>query len=420
MYGIRFNTLSDEMRADALTDCRKGLKLLEERIGPGNDFLGWLDLPAKMEGGFTPDEIVTKFHGLDDVVVIGIGGSYLGFRAVLEALENPFHSTGPRIHFAGHHIAAGYMKQLLDYLENRSFGIIVISKSGTTTEPAIAFRFLYDRLHRQYGMEGIKKRVVIITDENKGTLRRLSSDLGLQSAVVPDDVGGRYSVFSPVGLVPLAAAGIDTKALLAGARAAMLHIRERFEPEKNPALAYAVYRNSCYREGKKIEIFSSFRPELHYTAEWWKQLFGESEGKGGKGVYPASVSLTTDLHSMGQWIQDGERNIFETVVDVEADESIKISASEGNGDGLNYLQGRELNEINRIALRATVDAHRSGGVPCAVFTIPELSPGHVGAFLYTLEYACGISAYCLGVNPFDQPGVEAYKKKMFQMLGKPS
>lgn len=419
MYEIHFKADAESLRDDALADCRRGLTTLEERQGPGKEFLGWLDLPARMEDHGELANIAAGFHGLDDVVVIGIGGSYLGFRAVLSALENPLRSARPRIHFAGHHLASGYMKQLLDYLENRSFGIVVISKSGTTTEPALAFRFLYDRLHRQYGIEGVRHRVAVITDEKKGTLRRLASDLGLKSAVVPDDVGGRYSVFSAVGLLPLAVAGVNVKALLSGAKEAMLHIREKRDPEKNPALAYAAYRHSAYRSGKGIEILASYRPELHYVSEWWKQLFGESEGKQGRGIYPASVDLTTDLHSMGQWLQEGERRIFETVIDVEQDLPLKLFATADDGDGLNYLEGRELNEVNRIALRATLDAHRSGGVPCAVFSVPELNAEHVGSLLYTLEYACGISGYALGVNPFDQPGVEAYKKNMFRMLGKP-
>lgn len=419
MYGIRFSADPQYVQADALADCRRGLTTLEEQIGPGNEFLGWLDLPSRMEHHEEIGSIAGFFRGLDDVVVIGIGGSYLGFRAVLSALENPLRPARPRIHFAGHHLASGYLKDLLDYLENRSFGVVVISKSGTTTEPAVAFRFLYDRLHRQYGLEGIRHRVAVITDEKKGTLRQLATDLGLKSAVVPDDVGGRFSVFSPVGILPLAIAGMDVTALLAGAKEAMLHIREKRTPEKNPALAYAAYRHSSYRNGKGIELLASYRPELHYVAEWWKQLFGESEGKQGRGIFPASVDLTTDLHSMGQWLQEGERRIFETVIDVEHDQPLKLFATEDDGDGLNYLEGRELNEVNRIALRATLEAHRAGGVPCAVFSVPELNPEHVGSFLYTLEYACGISGYALGVNPFDQPGVEAYKKNMFRMLGKP-
>jgi glucose-6-phosphate isomerase len=419
MSGIHFETQPETILSDALKDCQKAMKILEERTGPGAEFLGWLDLPAMMETDDLAGRVADTMKGLDDVVVIGIGGSYLGFRAVLSALENPFRSTKPRIHFAGHHLSSGYLKQLLDYLENRSFGIIVISKSGTTTEPAIAFRFLFDRLQRQYGLTGVKERAVVITDAKKGTLRRLAEDLGLQSGIVPDDVGGRFSVFSAVGLVPLAVAGVDVKALLSGAKQAMLHIRERYDEAKNPALAYAAYRNSCYRTGKKIELFASYRPELHYVAEWWKQLFGESEGKKNRGIFPASVDLTTDLHSLGQWIQEGERTIFETVIDVENDISLKMFRTENDGDGLNYLAGREMNEINRIALRATAEAHRSGGVPVATFVVPELNAYHTGALLYTFEYACGISAYALGVNPFDQPGVEAYKKNMFRMLGKP-
>ena len=419
MFGIRFEAQPETILSDALKDCQTAMKTLEERTGPGSEFLGWLDLPSSMKEDGLAAGVANAMKGLDDVIVIGIGGSYLGFRSVLAALENPFRSSKPRIHFAGHHLSSGYMKQLLDYLENRSFGIIVISKSGTTTEPAVAFRFLFDRLHRQYGAGGVKKRVVVITDEKKGTLRRLADDLQLQSGVVPDDVGGRYSVFSAVGLVPLAVAGVDVKALLDGAEQAMLHVREKYNEATNPALAYAAYRNSCYRSGKKIELFASYRPELQYVAEWWKQLFGESEGKENKGIYPASVQLTTDLHSMGQWIQEGERTIFETVIDVENDASLKILKAESDGDGLNYLAGRELNEINRIALRATMEAHRSGGVPVAMFLVPELNAHHIGALLYTFEYACGISAYALGVNPFDQPGVEAYKKNMFRMLGKP-
>ncbi len=419
MSEIRFETGPEILSPDAVKDCQAAMKTLEDRNGAGSDYLGWLDLPAIMTDDRLPADVAAAMQHLDDVVVIGIGGSYLGFRSILSALENPFRETKPRIHFAGHHLGSGYMKQLLDYLENRSFGIIVISKSGTTTEPALAFRFLFDRLNRQYGEEDVRKRVVVITDEKKGTLRQLAEKMQLQSGVVPDDVGGRFSVFSPVGLVPLAVAGVDTKALLEGAGQAMLQVREKYDADSNPALAYAAYRNSCYRNGKKIELLASYRPELHYVSEWWKQLFGESEGKQNRGIFPASVDLTTDLHSMGQWIQEGERTIFETVIDVEKDASLQVFEIDGDGDGLNYLAGRELNDINRIALRATMEAHRSGGVPVAEFIVPELDARNMGALLYTFEYACGISAYALGVNPFDQPGVEAYKKNMFRMLGKP-
>lgn len=419
MVALKFETNKSLIQEQVLTDCQTAMQTIENKTGSGSEFLGWLDLPTTMQADNLAKKVADSMHQLDDVVIIGIGGSYLGCRAILNSLENPFRSSKPRIHFAGHHLGSGYLKQLLDYLENRSFGIIVISKSGTTTEPAIAFRFLYERLHHQYGNEGIIKRVVVITDEKKGTLRKLVNENNLLSGVVPDTVGGRFSVLSAVGLVPLAVAGIDTDSLLLGAEAAMNQVRHSTQFDTNLALAYATYRNSCYRSGKKIEILASYRPELHYLSEWWKQLYGESEGKNHQGIFPASVDLTSDLHSMGQLIQDGERSIFETVIDVEQDAELKMFSTKDDGDGLNYLANRSVNEINRIALKATMQAHIDGEVPCATFTLPSLTPTHLGELIYTFEYACAISAYSQNVNPFDQPGVEAYKSNMFRMLGKP-
>ncbi|MBW7857691.1 MAG: glucose-6-phosphate isomerase [Leptonema sp. (in: Bacteria)] len=416
---LKFETNQNLINESVLKDCQTAIQTIENKTGAGSEFLGWLDLPVSMKTDQLAKQVADSMHQLDDVIVIGIGGSYLGCRAILSSLENQFRPSKPKIHFAGHHLSAGYLKQLLDYLENRSFGIIVISKSGTTTEPAIAFRFLFERLNRQYGTEGVRKRVVVITDEKKGTLRKLANDFGLLSGVVPDDVGGRFSVLSAVGLVPLAVGGIDIQSLLAGAESAMNSVRRVTQFNENPALAYAVYRNSCYTSGKKIELLASYRPELHYVSEWWKQLYGESEGKNNQGIFPASVDLTSDLHSMGQWIQEGERSIFETVIDVEQDAELKMFITKDDGDGLNYLADRNLNEINRIALQATMQAHIDGGVPCATIKLPSVNAYHLGELIYMFEYGCAISAYSQNVNPFDQPGVEAYKSNMFRMLGKP-
>lgn len=424
MDGIKFDMEHSGRHPakDVIEDAIRARQVLESRKGPGNDFLGWLDLPEKIDDALIRDveEAASMIRKCDGLVVVGIGGSYLGARAVIDALTNPVQSDFP-IHYAGHHLDSHYHSGLLENLSQKKYAINVISKSGTTTEPGLAFRFLWEDLSTRISHDEMKHHVVATTDAKKGSLRALSDKVGLKTFVIPDDVGGRYSVLTPVGLLPIAAAGLNVGEFVNGAREMMQLVRssQGDSPDKNPALAYASYRNGVYRSGKKIEIMASYRPSLHHFSEWWKQLFGESEGKDGKGIYPASVDLTTDLHSMGQWIQDGERSIFETVIDVISSRSLKIPKKDEDSDGLNYLAGRDLHDVNRTALKATMEAHASGGVPVARLEVPDISERTLGAMMYMFEYACGISAYMLGVNPFDQPGVEAYKKNMFRLLGKP-
>ncbi len=399
----------------------RAAELLESRGGPGNDFLGWIDLPANLGDSdlAAVEAAAAQIREAGALVVVGIGGSYLGARAVLEALRSPFDPGFP-VYYAGHHMDAAYHRDLLKHLAGKRYAVNVISKSGTTTEPGLAFRFLWKDLAARFSADELRSLVFATTDARKGSLRTLADRQGLSTFVIPDDVGGRYSVFTPVGLLPIAAGGADIRKLIAGARAMREFLAANQKNfDANPALRYAAYRNSCYRDGKKIEIMASYNGALHYVHEWWKQLYGESEGKNGKGIFPASVDLSTDLHSMGQWMQDGERTIFETVLDVENVAGPSIEAAESDDDGLNYLAGRELNAVNRTALAATLSAHASGGVPCLRLQLRQIDEGVIGALLYMFEYACGVSAYMLGVNPFDQPGVEAYKSKMFQLLGKP-
>lgn len=400
---------------ELLEEADQARQSMESGNCAGNDFLGWMNLPETQSTGELA-KIAEKMQNFDAVVMVGIGGSYLGFRAVFDALlstGNPFHRKKPEILFAGHNLDAAYHSQLLSYLDDKSYGIVVISKSGTTTEPAVAFRLLMN--HRS---DDLKNRVVVITDEKKGTLRNLADELSLDSAVIADDVGGRFSVLSPVGILPMLIASVNADEILAGAREMAEAVR-RNSPDRNPALLYAAYRNECYRLGKKTELFVSYHDRMKTFAEWWKQLYGESEGKNGKGIFPASVQFTTDLHSMGQWIQEAERTIFETVLDVEHDIKVPVPHDEKDGDGLNYLAGKPLHEVNRVAMQATQEAHHSGGVPIANLVIDSVSERTLGQLIYFFEYACGVSALMLGVNPFDQPGVEAYKKNMFRMLGKP-
>lgn len=399
-------------------EAEKARETLEKRTGPGAEFLGWIDLPNQARQELTAlKEAAEKIRRTDALVAVGIGGSYLGSRAVIEALTMPFSPAFP-VHFAGHHLDAGYHAALLDALRGKKYSVNVISKSGTTTEPGVAFRFFYGDLSRRFSPAELRDLVFVTTDAKKGGLRKLASAVGLPSFTIADDVGGRFSVLSPVGLLPIAAAGFNIEAILDGAREMMEIVRTKKGLE-NPALAYAAYRNAAYRSGKKIEMFVSYRPRLHFLAEWWKQLYGESEGKNKKGIYPASVDLTSDLHSMGQWMQDGERTIFETVFDVESDAKLLVPPADSDDDGLGYLEGRPLNDINRTALKATLQAHDEGGVPCLRIEIPRLDEKTIGAVIYFYEYACGVSAYMLGVNPFDQPGVEAYKKAMYRLLGRP-
>ena len=393
---------------------------LEKGDGAGNDFLGWLHLPSEITTAQLDDINATARQlreQCDYVVVIGIGGSYLGAKAVIEALSDNFtafkHSDGAKVVFAGNNIGEDYLYDLMHLLEGKRFGIVVISKSGTTTEPAIAFRLLKAMLEKQVGKAEASKLIVAITDARRGALRSLATQEGYKTYVIADNVGGRFSVLTPVGLLPVAIAGFDINALVAGA----------VEMEKAPAdmmVDYAATRNALYQAGKKIEILVNFNPSLHYLAEWWKQLYGESEGKDGKGIFPASVDFTTDLHSMGQWIQEGERTIFETVITVEKQRNeVVIPTDDADLDGLNYIAGKRVDEVNKMAELGTRLAHVDGGVPCMLITLPALTEKYLGQLIYFFEKACGMSGYMLGVNPFNQPGVEAYKRNMFALLNKP-
>ena len=361
-------------------------------------------------------------QGCEYVVAIGIGGSYLGAKAVIEALSDSFAcfkpANGPRVLFAGQNIGEDYLYELMELLKGKKFGIIVISKSGTTTEPAIAFRMLKELLEAQAGKAEASKLIVAITDAKKGALRKLATEEGYKTFVIADNVGGRLSVLTPVGLLPIAAAGFDIRALLAGAKA--MEEKTATSGDDNISEVYAMTRNALYNAGKKIEILVNYNPKLHYFGEWWKQLYGESEGKDGKGIFPAAVDNSTDLHSMGQWIQDGERTIFETVISVEEQKyTAVIPTDEANLDGLNYIAGKRVDEVNKMAELGTQIAHVDGNVPNIKVTLPALTEYHLGELIYFFEKACGISGYILDVNPFNQPGVEAYKKNMFALLNKP-
>ncbi|MCF8226157.1 MAG: glucose-6-phosphate isomerase [Bacteroidales bacterium] len=404
------------------------LEMLISRDGAGNDFLGWSNLPSSI----TDDQLsaietsVAKMKGKSDIlVVIGIGGSYLGAKAVNDALSHSFEMLRlkhdqPVMIFAGHNISEDYISELTETLDNYDYSIIVISKSGTTTEPAIAFRILKEHLAGKYGNKEAVSRIIAITDAEKGALRTLAGYEGFETFEIPDDIGGRFSVLTPVGLVPLAASGFDIRQLVNGALEMENLCLSNADLNKNPAALYAATRNALYRKGKKIEILVNYHNKLHYVAEWWKQLFGESEGKDGKGIYPASVDNSSDLHSMGQYIQDGERILFETVLSVgESDRAVTIPHDEKDMDGLNYLAGKRMDEVNKMAELGTILAHIDGNVPNMRIEIPKLNEYYLGQLMYFFEIACGMSGYMLGVNPFNQPGVEAYKKNMFALLGKP-
>ena len=401
---------------------------LQNGTGKGNDFLGWLNLPAEIDEAHLADvENTAKIlrDNCEVVVVIGIGGSYLGAKAVIDALSNSFDwlqtkRTSPVVVYAGQNIGEDYLYELQELLKTKRFGIISISKSGTTTEPALAFRLLKTQLEEQQGKEEAKKLIVCITDKAKGALRVLANREGLKTFILEDNIGGRYSVLSPVGLLPIAVAGMDIRQLVLGAVTMQQVCGTGTAFEENPAAQYAAVRNELYRTGKKTEILVNFHPKLHYVSEWWKQLYGESEGKENKGIFPASVDFTTDLHSMGQWIQEGERTIFETVISVSEPNHTKIFPhSEENLDGLNFLAGKGVDEVNKMAELGTMIAHVDGGVPNLKIELPKLNEYYLGELIYFFERACGISGYLLGVNPFDQPGVEAYKKNMFALLEKP-
>ncbi|OYD06659.1 glucose-6-phosphate isomerase [Paludifilum halophilum] len=402
---------------------------LHQGTGAGNDFLGWIDIPSMIDREELDrvKQAAEKIRSDSDaLVVIGIGGSYLGARAALEMLTHTFYNQlpaskrqGPAIHFVGHHISSTYTAHLLQHLEGKKVSVNVISKSGTTTEPAIAFRIFRDWMTEHYGQEEAKRRIYATTDKAKGALKQLADEEGYETFIIPDDVGGRYSVLTPVGLLPIAASGIDVDDMLAGARDASEAYREP-SLAKNPSYQYAALRNILYRKGKTVELLVNYEPSLQYFSEWWKQLFGESEGKDHKGIYPASVNFTTDLHSMGQYIQEGRRDLFETVVRLKRpQEEITIREDADNLDGLNYLAEKTMDDVNRQAFQGTLLAHTDGGVPNLVVTAEEVAPYTFGQLVYFFEKACGISGYLMGVNPFDQPGVEAYKKNMFALLGKP-
>lgn len=402
---------------------------LHDKTGAGSDYLGWVDLPEQYDKEeFARIQAAARQIQSDSeaLVVIGIGGSYLGARAAIEMLTNSFYNVQdksqrktPQIFYAGNNISSTYTKHLLQLLEGKDFSVNVISKSGTTTEPAIAFRIFRDVLEKKYGKDGARKRIYATTDQAKGALKTLADAEGYESFVIPDDVGGRYSVLTAVGLLPIAAAGVDITQIMQGAADAMKAYANPNLAE-NASYQYAAVRNALYRKGKTTEILVNYEPSLHFVSEWWKQLYGESEGKDNKGIYPASVDFSTDLHSMGQFIQEGTRNLFETVIQVDkATEEITIEPDQGNLDGLNFIAGQTLDFVNKKAFEGTLLAHTDGGVPNLVVTIPEMTPYWFGYMVYFFEKACGISGYLLGVNPFDQPGVEAYKKNMFALLGKP-
>jgi len=402
---------------------------LHNKTGAGNDFLGWVDLPVN----YDKDEFdrikkaAEKIQSDSDaLIVIGIGGSYLGARAAIEMLTNNFHNAldsdkrkAPKIFYVGNNISSTYMAELLQAVEGKDISVNVISKSGTTTEPAIAFRILRTYLENKYGVDEARKRIYATTDKARGALKTLADAEGYESFVVPDDVGGRFSVLTAVGLLPIAAAGIDIDEMMKGAADA----REAYSVpsiKENDAYKYAAVRNALYNKGKVIEVLVNYEPSLHFFNEWWKQLYGESEGKDGKGLFPAAVDFSTDLHSMGQYVQDGRRILFETVINIEkAKYEINIEEADSDLDGLNFLAGKTMDFVNKKAFQGTLLAHNDGGVPNMVLSVPEISAYYFGYMVYFFEKACGISGHLLGINPFDQPGVEAYKKNMFALLGKP-
>ena len=393
----------------------------------GADFLGWVNLPTEVSHDLLSDIQSTADMLRRDcrfIVAIGIGGSYLGTRAVVEALSDSFEqlkgNTSPTLLYAGNHISEDYLYELVEVLRGHKFGLINISKSGTTTEPALAFRVLKALLEKQEGKEFARTHIVAITDAQKGALRTLATTEGYKTYVIPDDIGGRFSVLTPVGLLPIAVAGFDIKALVQGALDMAQTIGTGSTEKNNIAVQYAAVRNALYQDGKKIEILANFHPKMHFIAEWWKQLFGESEGKDHKGVFNAAVDLTTDLHSMGQWIQEGERNIFETFLSIETPKhKVVIPSDENDLDGLNYIAGKRVDEVNKMAEIGTRLAHLDGGVPNIRISLPKLDEYYIGQLFYFFEKSVGISGYLLDVNPFDQPGVEAYKTNMFALLEKP-
>lgn len=425
--GISINTeyVEDFISKIQLSSLKKKVEscheMLHNKTGEGADFTGWVDLPVNYDKEeFERIKVAAdKIRRQADVlIVIGIGGSYLGAKSVIEMFKDPFRkTTKTEVIFLGQNISAEYMSSLLHYIVDKDVAVNVISKSGTTTEPAIAFRIIKDFMERKYGKEYAKTRIYVTTDKEKGAMRLLASTEGYETFVIPDDIGGRYSVLTPVGLLPIAVAEINIDELMEGAAIA----REKYSvKEDNDCYKYAVYRNALYKIGKKIEILVNYEPCMHYFTEWWKQLYGESEGKDKKGIFPAGVDFTTDLHSMGQYIQDGRRDLFETVIKINKQRSdIVVKEDPMDLDGLNYLAGKSMNEINENALVGTVIAHYDGNAPSIILSIDEINERNIGELIYFFEKACGISGYLLGVNPFNQPGVEEYKKNMFALLGKP-
>ncbi len=418
----------DEVKAFArIAEAAK--EVLVSRTGEGNDFLGWIDLPTDYdkEEFARIKKAAEKIQSDSEVLlVIGIGGSYLGARAAIEFLRHGFYNNVPReirktpeIYFVGNNISSAYVQGLMDVIGDRDFSINIISKSGTTTEPAIAFRIFKEMAEKKYGKEEAAKRIYATTDKARGALKKLATEEGYETFVVPDDVGGRFSVLTAVGLLPIAVSGADIDKLMEGAASGReLALNQPFE--ENDAMLYAAVRNILLRKGKNVEVLANYEPSLHYVAEWWKQLYGESEGKDQRGIFPASVDLTADLHSMGQFIQDGSRILFETVLSVEKSRAeVVIKEEPTDLDGLNYLAGKNVDFVNKSAMNGTVLAHTDGDVPNLIVRIPEQNEFYLGQLFYLFEFACGVSGYVLGVNPFNQPGVEAYKKNMFALLGKP-
>ncbi len=428
-YSRTANVIAEGEIASMKAIAETAKEILVSRSGAGNDYLGWIDLPVD----YDKEEFERILKSAEKIkqdsevlLVIGIGGSYLGARAAIEFLRHNFYNSvskeirkTPEIYFVGNSISSTYMKHLMDVVGDRDFSINVISKSGTTTEPAIAFRIFKEMMEKKYGKAEAAKRIYATTDKARGALKTLATEEGYETFVVPDDVGGRFSVLTAVGLLPIAVSGADITKLMEGAAAA----RERALKdayENNDAMKYAAVRNILHRKGKAIEILANYEPSLHYVSEWWKQLYGESEGKDQKGIYPASVDLTTDLHSMGQFIQDGSRIMFETVLNVEESQCELVLKEEPvDLDGLNYLAGKTVDFVNKSAMNGTILAHTDGNVPNLLVTIPRQDEFSLGELFYFFEFACGISGYISGVNPFNQPGVESYKKNMFALLGKP-
>ena len=404
-------------------------KRLKEKTGDGKDFLGWIDLPVNYdkEEFARIKKAAEKIRNDSDILfVIGIGGSYLGARAAIDFVKHSFYNDlpkekrkAPQIYYVGNSMSGAYIEELIDLIGDKDFSVNVISKSGTTTEAAVAFRVFRELTEKKYGKEGAAKRIYSTTDKARGALKTLSDEEGYECFVIPDDVGGRFSVLTAVGLLPIAASGADIDKLMEGAA----HLREiclNNDFSENPALRYAAIRNILYRKGKSVEILANYEPSLHFISEWWKQLFGESEGKDQKGIFPASVDLTTDLHSMGQFIQDGSRLMYETVLVVEKPRrDFTLKSAENDIDGLNYLSGKTMDYVNKCAMKGTIAAHVDGNVPTLLIEIPEQTEYHLGELFYFFEFAVGVSGYMLGINPFDQPGVEFYKANMFRLLGKP-